>query len=130
MRTNVVTQRYAKLRLLLENSDHCSDINHYKNPFVSHKSIPRVMLCGYVPDFVLEIKNIILTCIHICRLVLGEQFYEYCVIMVKKIIPSNIHNRTMLILKTIAVCTVNLKHDKRDTLKTTFCKHFLNYNNT
>lgn len=95
MRTNVVTQRYAKLRLLLENSDYCSDINYYKkNPFVSHKRIPRVMFCGHVPDFVLEIKNIFLTFIYICRIVLGEHFYEYCVIMVKKIIPCNIHNRT------------------------------------
>lgn len=116
MRTNVVTLRYAKLRLLLENSDHCSDINHYKNPFVSHKSIPRVMLCGYVPDFVLEIKNVILTCIHICRLVLGEQFYEYCVIMVKKLFLAKYIKGPMLILKTMTVCTVNLKHDKRDTL--------------
>lgn len=80
-----MTQRYAKLRLLLENSDYCSDINYYKkNPFVSHKSIPRVMFCGHVPDFVLEIKNIFLTFIYICRIVLGEHFYEYCVIMVKK----------------------------------------------
>lgn len=45
----------------LRTSDYCSDINHYKNPFVSHKSIPRVMLCGHVPDFVLQIKNIFLT---------------------------------------------------------------------
>lgn len=117
MRTNVVTQRYAKLRLFLENSDYCSDINHYKkNPFVSHKSIPRVMLCGHVPDSVLEIKSIFLTCIYICRIVLGEHFNEYCVIVVKKLFLAKYIIGPMLILKTMTVCTVNLKHDKQDTL--------------
>lgn len=83
---------------------------------MSHKSIPRVMLCGHVPDSVLEIKSIFLTCIYICRIVLGEHFYEYCVIMVKKLFLAKYIIGPMLILKTMTVCTVNLKHDKRDTL--------------
>lgn len=83
---------------------------------MSYKSIPRVMLCGHILDSVLEIKSIFLTCIYICRIVLGEHFYEYCVIMVKKLFLAKYIKGPMLILKTMTVCTVNLKHDKRDTL--------------
>lgn len=85
MRINVVIQRYVKLCFFLENSDYCFDINYYKkNLFVLYKSIFCVMFCGYVFDFVFEIKNIFFIFIYICRIVLGEYFYEYCVIMVKK----------------------------------------------
>lgn len=73
-------------------------------------------------------------CIHICRLVLGENFYKYCVTMAKKkrLFLAKYIIEPMLILKTMTACTVKLKHDKRDTLnnKTTFYKHFLNFQNT
>lgn len=57
------------------------------------------MFCGYVFDFVFEIKSIFFICIYICRIVLGEYFYEYCVIMVKKIIFCYIYNRINVYFK-------------------------------
>lgn len=70
------------------------------------------MFCGYIFDFVFEIKSIFFICIYICRIVLGEYFYEYCVIMVKKLFFVKYIKGLMFILKMMIVCIVNLKYDK------------------